>query len=130
MDLTTHPFLNILWTFFVIFVWISWFWLLISITMDLFRRHDIGGVAKALWFVFIIFLPLIGCLVYIISQGGGMAERGADRMQAQQAQTDAYIRDRAGTGGAAAEIERAKALLDAGTIDEAEFAKLKAQALA
>ena len=69
MDFTNHPFLNVIWTFFIIFVWISWFWLLISISVDIFRRHDIGGFAKAIWFIVIIFLPLIGSLIYLISQG-------------------------------------------------------------
>jgi Short C-terminal domain/Phospholipase_D-nuclease N-terminal len=129
MDITNHPFLDIIWTFFIIFVWIAWFWLLIGIASDLFRRHDIGGFAKALWFIFIIFLPLIGSLIYIISQGSGMAERGAERAQAQQAQVDTYIRDTAGSGSAA-EIEKAKALLDSGAIDQSEYDKLKAKALA
>lgn len=128
MDFTDHPFLNVIWTFFIIFVWISWFWLLISIAADIFRRHDIGGFAKAVWFVVIIFLPLIGSLVYLISQGGSMAQRSAEEVQKKQEGFDAYVRERA--GGSAAEIEKAKALLDSGAIDQAEFQKLKAKALA
>jgi predicted PurR-regulated permease PerM len=130
MDITTHPFLNIMWTFFVIFVWISWFWLLITIVVDVFRRHDIGGFMKAVWLVVLVFLPLIGVIVYLITQSRSMAERDQDRVQQQQAQFDSYVRDTAGTAGPAADIERAKALLDNGTIDEAEFARLKAKALA
>jgi predicted PurR-regulated permease PerM len=130
MDITTHPFLNIMWTFFVIFVWISWFWLLITIVVDVFRRHDIGGFMKAVWLVVLVFLPLIGVIVYLITQSRSMAERDQDRVQRQQAQFDSYVRDTAGTAGPAADIERAKALLDNGTIDEAEFARLKAKALA
>jgi hypothetical protein len=128
VDFTDHPFLNVIWTFFIIFVWISWFWLLISIAADIFRRHDIGGFAKAVWFVVIIFLPLIGSLVYLISQGGSMAQRSAEEVQKKQEGFDAYVRERA--GGSAAEIEKAKALLDSGAIDQAEFQKLKAKALA
>jgi predicted PurR-regulated permease PerM len=130
VDFTDHPFLNIIWTFFIIFVWIAWFMLLFRIIADVFRRHDIGGGAKAVWTVFVIFLPLIGSLVYLISQGNGMAARDMDQAQAAQSQMDAYIRERAGTGGAAAEIERAKGLLDSGAIDQAEFQAIKAKALA
>jgi hypothetical protein len=130
VDITTHPFLNIMWTFFVIFIWIAWFSMLFGIIGDLFRRRDIGGGTKGIWFIFVLFFPFLGALVYVITQGGGMAERNVKNIQAHQAQTDAYIREAAGTGGPAGEIERAKALLDAGVIDEAEFAKLKAAALA
>jgi hypothetical protein len=128
VDFTNHPFLNVIWTFFIIFVWISWFWLLISIAADIFRRHDIGGFAKAIWFVVIIFLPLIGSLIYLISQGGSMAQRSAEEVRKKQEGFDAYVRETA--GGSAGEIEKAKALLDSGAIDEAEFQKLKAKALA
>lgn len=128
MDVTTHPFLNVIWTFFIIFVWVAWFWLLITIAMDIFRRHDISGWGKALWFILIIFLPLIGSLIYLISQGGSMQQRNLDQAQAQKQQFDSYVRETA--GGSAAEIEKAKALLDSGAIDQAEFEKLKAKALA
>jgi len=131
VDFTTHPFLNILWTFFIIFVWIAWFMLLFRIIADVFRRNDIGGGMKAVWTVFVIFLPLIGSLIYLITQGGNMASRDMEQAQAAQSQMDAYIRDRAGSGGGAAgEIERAKALLDSGAIDQAEFQAIKAKALA
>jgi ABC-type multidrug transport system fused ATPase/permease subunit len=128
LDFTNHPFLNVIWTFFLIFVWISWFWLMISIAVDIFRRHDMGGFAKALWFIVIIFLPLIGSLIYLITQGGSMAKRSAEDQQHKQEAFDAYARERA--GGSTAEIERAKGLLDSCAIDQAEFQKLKAKALA
>jgi Short C-terminal domain/Phospholipase_D-nuclease N-terminal len=129
VDVTTHPFLNVIWTFFIIFVWVAWFWLLITIAMDIFRRHDISGWGKALWFILIIFLPLIGSLIYLISQGSSMAQRNLEQQQQTKQQFDTYVRDTAG-GGSAAEIEKAKALLDSGAIDQAEFEKLKAKALA
>lgn len=129
MDITTHPFLNVLWTCFVIFIWIAWFWLLIAIITDLFRRHDMAGFAKAMWVIFIVFLPLFGALIYLISNGGSMGERNVAAARAQQAETDEYIRQTAGSGGSAAEIERAKALLDSGAITEAEFQAMKARAL-
>ena len=129
MDFTTHPFLNILWTMFVIFVWLAWFWLLITISIDIFRRRDIGGGQKTLWFILIIFLPLIGSLVYIISQGGHMAERNMQEAQKQQQAFDSYVDSRVSASGPAAEIEKAKALLDSGAIDQAEFQRLKAKAI-
>ena len=129
MDFTTHPFLNILWTMFVIFVWLAWFWLLITISIDIFRRRDIGGGQKTLWFILIIFLPLIGSLIYIISQGGHMAERNIQAAQQQQQAFDSYVDSRVQSAGPAAEIEKAKALLDSGAIDQAEFARLKAKAI-
>ena len=129
MDFTTHPFLNILWTMFVIFVWLAWFWLLITISIDIFRRRDIGGGQKTLWFILIIFLPLIGSLVYIISQGGHMAERNIEEAQRQQQAFDSYVDSRVAATGPAAEIEKAKALLDSGAIDQAEFQRLKAKAI-
>ncbi len=129
MDFTTHPFLNILWTMFVIFVWLAWFWLLITISIDIFRRRDIGGGHKTLWFILIIFLPLIGSLVYIISQGGHMAERNIEAAQQQQQALDSYVDSRVAASGPTAEIEKAKALLDSGAIDQAEFQRLKAKAI-
>jgi hypothetical protein len=129
LDFTTHPFLNILWTMFVIFVWLAWFWLLITISIDIFRRRDIGGGHKTLWFILIIFLPLIGSLIYIISQGGHMAERNIQAAQQQQQAFDSYVDSRVQSAGPAAEIEKAKALLDSGAIDQAEFARLKAKAI-
>jgi hypothetical protein len=129
LDFTTHPFLNILWTMFVIFVWLAWFWLLITISIDIFRRRDIGGGQKTLWFILIIFLPLIGSLIYIISQGGHMAERNIEEAQRQQQAFDSYVDSRVASSGPAAEIEKAKALLDSGAIDQAEFQRLKAKAI-
>jgi hypothetical protein len=130
VDFTDHPFLNVIWTFFLIFVWVSWFWLLIVIATDIIRRNDLGGFSKAIWFIVIIFLPLIGSLAYLIMQGGSMSSRNAEAQQRQRSDVDAYIRDTAGSGGAAGEIERAKGLLDSGAIDAAEFQQLKAKALA
>ena len=114
---------------FVIFVWLAWFWLLITISIDIFRRRDIGGGHKTLWFILIIFLPLIGSLIYIISQGGHMAERNIQAAQQQQQAFDSYVDSRVQSAGPAAEIEKAKALLDSGAIDQAEFARLKAKAI-
>ena len=129
-----YPFLDILWTMLVIFAWVIWFWLLITVFSDLFRRHDASGGKKALWCIFVIVAPFVGVLIYLIANGGGMAERNMQQATAQQASMDQYVRSVAagngGGGGAAAEIERAKSLLDSGAITQAEFDALKQKALA
>jgi hypothetical protein len=125
-----YPFLDVLWTMLIFFAWIIWFWLLITVFADLFRRHDIGGGMKTLWIIFVILLPFLGVFIYLISQGRGMAERNVKGIQAQQAQLDEHIKSVAGSGGAADEIEKAKSLLDSGAITQAEFDAIKAKALA
>ena len=124
-----YPFLEVLWTLFVIFAWVIWFWLLITVFADLFRRHDIGGGKKVVWIIFVIVVPFLGVFVYLISQGHSMAERNEKQMQAQQTQMDDYVKSVAGSGGSAAEIEKAKQLLDSGAISQAEYDALKAKAL-
>jgi hypothetical protein len=125
-----YPFLDVLWTMFVIFAWVIWFWLLIVIFSDLFRRRDLSGWGKAGWIIFVIVLPYIGVLAYLIANHDGMAERSTKEAQATQAQFDDYVKSVAASGGSAAEIEKAKQLLDSGAITQAEFDSLKAKALA
>jgi hypothetical protein len=108
---------------------VIWFWLLITVFADLFRRHDIGGGMKTLWIIFVILLPFLGVFIYLISQGKGMAERNTKSMAAAQAQQAEYIKSVAGSGGAADEIEKAKKLLDSGAITQAEYDSIKAKAL-
>ena len=124
-----YPFLDVLWTMLVFFIWIAWFIILFRVLMDIFRRHDIGGGTKVLWILFVILLPFLGVFVYIISQGHHMAERDMKQAQASQAQFDDYVKSVAG-GGAAAEIEKANALLSSGAITQAEFDEIKRKALA
>ena len=125
-----YPFLDILWTMLIFFLWIAWFWILITVFADIFRRHDTSGVGKVLWIIFVIFLPFLGVFVYLIANHDGMTQRNIDRMQSQKAQMDDYVRSvAAGGGGAAAEIEKAKGLLDSGAITQAEFDAIKAKAL-
>ena len=123
---TGQVFLSMLW-FFLFFIWI---WLLITVFADIFRSHDIGGGAKALWCIFIVILPFLGVFVYLIVHSGDMAQRDMSQARASQEQFDDYVKSVASTGGATAEIERAKALLDSGTITQAEFDAIKAKALA
>jgi putative oligomerization/nucleic acid binding protein/phospholipase D-like protein len=131
LDLAQHPFLEIIWSFFIIFVWVAWFWLLISIGVDIFRRHDISGGLKAVWLIFIVFVPFLGVLVYVLTQSKSMQERSIQEANQQKRAMDDYIRATATTpGGAATEIAQAKALRDDGTITEEEFNAIKARALA
>ena len=123
-----YPFLDILWTMFIFFLFVIWIWILITVFADIFRRKDIGGGTKALWIIFVIVLPYLGVLVYLIANHDGMADRNLAQMQKQQAAADDYIRSVA--GGSAAEIEKAKNLLDSGAITQAEFDTIKAKALA
>jgi hypothetical protein len=125
-----YPFLDIFWTMFIFFLFVIWIWILITVFADIFRRRDIGGGTKALWIIFVIVLPYLGVLVYLIANHDGMAERNIAHMQKQQQQQDAYIQSVAGSGGAAAEIEKAKGLLDSGAITQAEFDAIKQKALA
>jgi hypothetical protein len=123
-----YPLLDVIWTMLVFFAWVIWFWLLITVFADLFRRHDVSGWAKAAWTLFVIVLPFLGVLVYLGTQGKGMAQRHAQSARAQQAQFDDYVRDVA--GGPTGEIAKAKELLDSGAISQAEFDQIKQKALA
>ena len=125
-----YPFLDVLWTMLIFFAWIIWFWLLITVFADVFRRHDTSGFAKVLWIIFVIVLPFLGVFIYLIVNHDGMTQRSMKEAQTQRAQMDDYVRSVAGSGGAAAEIERAKGLLDSGAITQAEFDELKRKALA
>ena len=125
-----YPFLNIFWTMILFFFWVAWIWVLVGIISDVFRRHDASGWTKALWVVFLIFLPFLGVLAYVIVNGKGMSERSLQQAQAQRAQFDDYVQSVATTTGPAHEIEKAKSLLDSGAITQAEFDSLKAKALA
>lgn len=118
-----------IWWFLTIFIFVAYLMALFSIITDLFRDRKLGGVAKAIWLLFLIFLPFLTALAYLIVRGGGMAERANEQAQQARAATDAYVREVAG-GGPAAEIASAKQLLDSGAISPEEFAKLKAAALA
>jgi hypothetical protein len=125
-----YPFLDVLWTMLVLFAWVIWFWLLIIVFSDLFSRHDISGWGKAGWIVLVVVLPYLGVFIYLIAQGRQMAERRDQQSQAARTEFDDYVKTVAAPGGAAAEIEKAKQLLDSGAITQAEFDTLKAKALA
>ena len=123
-----YPFADVLWSMIIFFFWVIWIWIVITVLVDVFRRSDIGGWAKAAWVIFVVILPWLGVLVYLIAQHDGMRERSVKQAQAQRREFDDYVRETA--GGSAAEIAKAKELLDAGAITQQEFAALKAKALA
>ncbi|HTZ05788.1 MAG TPA: SHOCT domain-containing protein [Gaiellaceae bacterium] len=126
---TQYPFLSVMWTLLVIFAWVIWFWLLITVFADLFRRHDISGWVKALWIIFVIILPFLGVLIYLIAESKGMAERNQKQAQAQQADFDSYVKSVAASSDPTEQIAKGKQLLDSGAITQAEFDALKAKAL-
>jgi hypothetical protein len=126
--LADYTFLDVFWWMLGLFLFIIWFWILITVFADIFRRKDTTGFSKVLWIIFVIIAPFLGVFIYLIANHDGMADRNVKQMQAQQAATDEYIRSV--SGGSAAEIEKAKALLDSGAISQAEFDTLKSMALA
>ena len=126
---SSYPLLNAFWTMLVFFAWVIWFWLLIVIFSDLFRREDISGWGKAGWFILVLIVPFIGVLIYLIAQGGHMAERrNRDATQAQS-QFDSYVKS-VSSESSAEQISKAKQLLDSGAITQEEFDQLKNKALA
>lgn len=124
-----YPFLDVLWTMIIFFCWVAWIWMLILIFGDLFRS-DMSGWGKAAWCIFLIVLPFLGALIYVIANGRDMTERRVRDVQVSQARLDDHIRSVASNGGAAGEIAKAKSLLDNGAITQQEFDTLKAKALA
>ena len=127
-----YPFLDVLWTLLVFFLWVAWFMLLFYVVADVFRRRDISGGKKALWLIFVLFVPFLGVFVYLIANSDEMARRNLEEKRLQQEQLDDYVRSVAGTGtggSAAAEIERAQKLLDSGAITQPEYEAIKAKAL-
>jgi hypothetical protein len=125
-----YPFLDVLWSMVVFFAFVIWVWLLILVFGDIFRRHDLSGWGKAGWTVLLIALPYLGVFIYLIAHGSDMAQRSAKQASDRQAEVDDYVRSVADSGGPAAEIDRAKKLLDSGAINQAEYDAIKQKALA
>jgi hypothetical protein len=126
-----YPFLDILGSMLIFFAWVIWFWMLIRVLMDVFRRHDLSGWGKAGWTLMLIVLPFLGVLIYLIAHGQDMGKRDLELARASRAEFDEHIKSVAGSGadGAAAQISQAKSLLDSGTITRDEYESLKAKAL-
>ena len=126
---TSYPFLSVFWDILIFFAWVIFIWIAITVLLDVFRRHDISGWAKAAWVIFVVILPWIGVLTYLIVNHTEMAEHRANETRAAQSQFDDYVRQTAGGGGPASEIAKAKQLLDSGAITQQEFESLKAKVL-
>ena len=125
-----YPILDLIWTMFMFFVFVLWIWLLIAVFMDVFRSHDLSGGVKALWVLFIIILPFLGVLIYLIARGGKMHERAAEQAVQQQKAFDAYVKQAAGSGSTADDLAKLADLKQKGVISEAEFEAQKAKILA
>ncbi len=125
----TYPLLSIFWTMLEFFLFFVWIWLLIVIFMDIFRSHDMGGLAKALWVIFVIILPFLGVLVYLIARGGSMHERSVAQAEQQQKAFDNYVKHAAGSSSNADELAKLADLKAKGVLSDAEFESQKAKLL-
>jgi ABC-type multidrug transport system fused ATPase/permease subunit len=125
----SYPLLGAFWTIFIIFLWVIWFWILITVFIDLFRSHDLSGFAKALWFIFILFLPLIGVLVYLIARGSKMHQHAVRDAQAQEQEFRSYVQEAAGSPSPADQLAKLADLRDRGVITAEEFDREKAKIL-
>jgi membrane protein implicated in regulation of membrane protease activity len=126
----SYPLLGAFWTIFEIFLWVLWIWILIYVFIDIFRSHDLSGWGKALWFLFVLFIPLIGVLVYLIARGGKMQERARQDARQQDQEFRAYVQDAAGSGSSADQLAKLADLRDRGVISAEEFEREKAKVLA
>ena len=127
---SSYPLLNVFWSIFIFFLWVLWIWLLVWIFIDIFRSRDLSGWAKALWFLFVLFIPLIGVLVYVIARGDKMQERTAREAQQQDQEWRAYAREVAGSQSSADQLAKLADLRDRGVISAEEFEREKAKILA
>ena len=125
----SYPLLGAFWTIFEIFLWIIWIWILIYVFIDIFRSHDLSGWGKALWFLFVLFIPLIGVLVYLIARGSSMQQRAQQEARQQDQQFRAYVQDAAGSGNTADQLAKLADLRDRGVITAQEFEQQKAKIL-
>jgi hypothetical protein len=124
-----YPVLGAFWTMLIFFIFIAWLMLLFRIIFDIFRSHDMGGFAKAIWLIFIIVLPFLGVFVYLIARGSGMAKRDMDQAKAQQQEFDSYVREVAAPTSSADELAKLSDLKAKGVITDAEFQAQKAKLL-
>jgi ABC-type multidrug transport system fused ATPase/permease subunit len=126
----SYPLLGAFWTIFIIFLWVIWFWILITVFIDIFRSHDLSGWAKALWFIFVLFIPLIGVLVYLIARGGKMHQRAERDAQQQEQEFRSYVQETAGSATPADQLAKLADLRGRGVISAEEFDREKAKILA
>ena len=109
---SSYPLLNVFWSMFIFFLWIIWIWILITVFIDIFRSHDLSGWAKALWVLFVLFIPLIGVLVYLIARGGKMHERAVQQAQRQDQQFRSYVQEAASSESSADQLAKLASLRD------------------
>jgi Short C-terminal domain/Phospholipase_D-nuclease N-terminal len=127
----SYPLLNVFWTIFEVFLWVIWFWILITVFIDIFRSRDLSGAAKAVWFLFVLLIPLIGVVVYLIVRGGEMHERTAQVVQAQEAAYDGYLAQNGTTSSSTADqLAKLADLHDRNVISDQEFDREKAKVMA
>ena len=126
----SYPLLDLFWTMLVVLMFIIWIWLLIIIFSDIFRSHDMRGESKALWVIFVIIIPLLGILIYLIARGSGMHDRAEQAMKSQKQAFDAQVRVAAGTGSTADDLVKLADLKSQGVITDQEFEAQKAKILA
>jgi len=126
----SYPLLGVFWTILEIFLWVIWFWILITVFIDIFRSQDLSGGAKALWFLFVLFIPLIGVLVYLIARGSKMHEHAARQAQAQEQEFRGYVQETASSGTTADQLAKLADLRDRGVITAEEFDREKSKILA
>ena len=124
---SSYPALSVFWTIVEVFLWVLWFWILIYVLIDLFRSPDLSGWAKALWFLFVLFIPLIGVLAYLIVRGSSMHRRAAQAAQQQDEAFRSYVQEAAGPRSSADEITKLAGLRDHGVITNEEFEREKAK---
>ena len=129
---SSYPLLNLFWTMFIFFLWVIWIWILVWVFIDIFRSRDLSGWAKALWFLFVLFIPLVGVLVYLIARGGSMHERAVQDAQQQDAEFRDYVQEATASAPAstADQLARLADLRDRGVISAEEFEREKAKVLA
>ena len=126
---SSYPLLNVFWTMIEFFLFVIWIWILIMVFIDIFRSRDMGGFAKALWFLFVLFIPLVGVLVYLIARGHKMHEHAAQQAQQQDREFRAYVQDAAGSQSSADQLTKLADLRDRGVISAEEFEREKAKVL-
>jgi hypothetical protein len=124
-----YPLLGIFWTMLWFFLFFVWIWILITVFADLFRSHDLSGFAKALWVIFVVILPFLGVLIYLIVRGKSMQERAMERAAQQEQQMREYVQDAAGSSGSADQLAKLADLKDRGVLTDAEFEAEKAKIL-
>ena len=129
---SSYPLLNVFWTIFEVFLWVIWIWILVWVFIDIFRSRDLSGGAKALWFLFVLFIPLIGVLVYLIVRGGSMHERSVQLERQQDQEARSYIQHAVSDSPAstADQLTKLADLRDRGVITQEEFDREKAKVLA